>query len=176
MSYRLVVPALAAPRIKKSGKEFSNLILAIAKVNAIKPIRLLILGEGEQREKLEAIVQGLTLDKIVSMPGYVENPFAFMKKADLFVLSSAWEGLPSVLIEAMACGTTVLSTDCPAGPREILEDGKHGILVPVGDVDALAEGILESLANPRESKDLIDRARDFFSSSVINDYIELFIG
>lgn len=155
-------------------KDFSSLILAIAEVNKIKPVRLLILGEGEEREKLEALVQMLALDQKVALPGYVENPFAYMKNADLFVLSSAWEGLPSVLIEAMACGTAVLSTDCPAGPREILEDGKYGNLVPVGDVHALAAGILESLANPRKPKDLIKRARHFLSSEAVNGYIALF--
>ena len=165
--------ALGVGRLS-AQKDFSSLIRAIAKVNETRPVRLVILGEGEEREKLDALVLELALDQLVSIPGYVENPFAYMQKADLFVLSSAWEGLPSVLIEAMACGTSVLSTDCPAGPREILEDGKYGNLVPVGDVDALAAGILMSLANPREPSELIMRARNFLSSEATNDYIALF--
>jgi len=155
-------------------KDFSNLIQAIRIANEERPIRLIILGEGQERKNLEGLVDALNLSELVSLPGNVENPFAYMKNADLFVLSSAWEGLSTVLIEAMACGTSVVSTDCPSGPREILEDGKYGMLVPVGDAEALAEGILKVLANPSEADELRERAHHFLSSEAVKNYTELF--
>jgi glycosyltransferase involved in cell wall biosynthesis len=103
------------------------------------------LGEGELRPKLEALVQTLHLEEAVSLPGYVENLYAFMKHAKVFVLSSAWEGLPTVLIGALACDCLVVSTDCPGGVREILKDGKYGELVKVGDERALAAAIERTL-------------------------------
>lgn len=109
------------------------------------PARLVILGEGEERGRLERLARQLGVDGNLWMPGFVDNPFSFMKQADVFVLSSRWEGLPGVLIQAMACGTPVVSTNCPSGPEEILEGGKWGKLVPVGDEMALARAIEEVL-------------------------------
>ena len=114
-------------------------------------MRLLILGEGKEREPLEELIQKLGLEKDVSLPGFVMNPYAYMARSSLFVLSSRWEGLPTVLIEALCCGTPVVSTDCPSGPREILKDGQYGQLVPVGDVDALARAI-EATLDSKASK------------------------
>jgi len=105
----------------------------------------MILGEGEERPKLEALVRDLGLEKDVALPGFVDNPYKYMKRAALFVLSSRWEGLPTVLIEALALGTPVVSTDCPSGPREILENGKLGKLVPAGNVKALASAVMGTL-------------------------------
>lgn len=155
-------------------KGFSTLIQAMAKVNTIRAARLVLLGEGEERKNLERLARDLKLGEKVWMPGYVENPFAYIKKANLFVLSSFWEGLPSVLVEAMACGTSVLATNSPAGPREILEDGKYGKLIPVGDVDAMAEGILFGLSHPQNPKGLMNRANRFLSSTAVQGYIDLF--
>lgn len=126
-------------------KDFSTLIRAFAKVSQSQTVQLIILGEGEKREQLTSLVNSLGLTGRVSLPGFVDNPFAYMRQASVFVLSSQWEGLPTALIEAMACGAAVVSTNCPNGPREILEDGKWGKLVPVGDVEAMAEAILDSL-------------------------------
>ncbi len=155
-------------------KGFSTLINAMAKVNTVRAARLVILGEGEERGNLERLVRELKIEQKIWMPGYVENPFAYIKRANLFVLSSFWEGLPSVLVEAMACGTSVLSTNCPAGPAEILENGKYGKLIPVGDVDAMAEGILYGLTHPQDSQALINRASRFLSSVAVQGYIDLF--
>ncbi|MER3479061.1 MAG: glycosyl transferase [Meiothermus sp.] len=132
-------------------KDFATLIRAFALVRKERPARLMILGEGEERPKLETLVQELGLEADVSLPGFVENPFSYMKRAAVFVLSSKWEGLPTVLIEALALGIPVVSTDCPNGPAEILEGGKWGGLVPVGDPEALAGAMLGLLkTSPRD--------------------------
>ena len=124
-------------------KDFPTLLRAFARLPV--PARLLILGEGEQRTELERLTRELGVADSVQMPGYEPNPFKYMRRAAVFVLSSRYEGLPNALIQAMACGCPVVATDCPSGPREILADGKYGLLVPVGDVDALADAILQGL-------------------------------
>lgn len=126
-------------------KDFGTLIRAFAKVRSTRHVRLLILGEGAERQALEALVLQLGLEADVSLPGFVRNPAAFMARSALFALSSRWEGLPTVLIEALYCGTPVVATDCPSGPREILSDGRYGHLVPVGDVHALAQAMSKGL-------------------------------
>lgn len=131
------------------AKDFPTLIRAFALVRKETPCRLVILGEGEERPKLEALVRELGLEEGVDLPGFVENPYKYMKRAQVFVLSSRWEGLPSTLIQALALGVPVVSTDCPSGPAEILEGGKWGQLVPVGDQRALAYAILASLSEAR---------------------------
>ena len=138
---------LAAGRLV-AQKDFATLIRAFRKVREVHPVRLLILGEGEERPALEALIGQLGLEQEVSLPGFVANPYAYMAHASLFVLSSRWEGLPTVLIEALYCGLPVVATDCPSGPREILQGGRHGQLVPVGDVDALAQAIERALVEP----------------------------
>jgi glycosyltransferase involved in cell wall biosynthesis len=127
-------------------KNFSSLIRAFAAVRRKRPARLLILGEGEERPALEELVRKLELGSDVALPGFLAGAQACMAQAAVFVLSSAWEGLPTVLIEALAAGATVVSTDCPSGPREILRGGELGQLVPPGDVDALADGIMAALS------------------------------
>ncbi|MGC8494382.1 MAG: glycosyltransferase [Syntrophobacteraceae bacterium] len=122
-------------------KDFGLLIRAFAKARGNSKARLLILGEGEKRSELEALVHSLKLERDVGLPGFVENPYSYMAGASMVVLSSRWEGLPTVLVEALHCGTPVIATDCPSGPREILEEGRYGQLVPVGDVDAMARAM-----------------------------------
>src|SRR5690606_7014711 len=113
--------------------DFLTLIRAFARVRATRnDARLVILGEGEQREEIERLVAELGLKPHVSLPGFVKNPYAYMARAAVFVLSSRWEGFPNVLVEAMAVGVPVVATDCMAGPAEILENGRYGQLVPVG--------------------------------------------
>jgi glycosyltransferase involved in cell wall biosynthesis len=129
-------------------KAFDVLIEAFARVRKSLPARLLILGEGEERSTLKAQIRHLGLDQDVDMPGFVSNPYPFMAHAALFVLSSRWEGLPTVLVEAMSLQTPVIATDCPSGPQEILRNGRYGQLVPVDDPDALALAIQNSLTNP----------------------------
>lgn len=156
-------------------KDFSTLIRAFASIRNRLNVRLLILGEGELRSELEglAVSCGLNNDEI-NMPGFISNPYVYMAGASLFVLSSRWEGLSNVLIEAMACGVPVISTNCPNGPREILEDGRWGKLVPVGDVNALSEAIFETLTtNPVQFPNVKQRASQFDMSFSIRDYLEV---
>lgn len=129
-------------------KNFQMLIRAFAQVRAQRPARLVILGEGPLRQELLALVQELDVSDDVWMPGFDKNPFKYMARADISVLSSLHEGLPGALIQAMACGTAVISTDCPAGPDEIISSGQDGILIPVGDVSALLTQINYLLERP----------------------------
>ena len=151
-------------------KNHAVLIRAFAKVISTRDARLLILGEGNLRKNLENLILGLGLEGSVALPGYVDNPLPYMKAADVFVLSSDWEGFGNVLAEAMAAGTPVISTDCPHGPREILADGKWGKLVPVGDPDALAEAMLEILRSG--GADARPRARQFSVEAAAEKYLK----
>jgi glycosyltransferase involved in cell wall biosynthesis len=154
-------------------KDFPTLIRAVAQLEDDTPVRLAILGEGEDRESLQELVKTLGIEDRVYLPGYVDNPYAWMSRANLLVLSSGWEGLPTVLIEAMATGTPVVSTDCPGGSREILADGEFGTLVPMGSVPALAEAIRETLAQPIAGSRLRERAREFSAEAAADRYLEL---
>lgn len=129
----------------EAQKDFSTLIRAFSQVRQVRSARLMILGWGPDRPKLEALIQELNLEPDVLLAGYIDNPYPYMAKASVFVLSSAWEGLPTVLIEAMAVGTPVVSTNCPSGAAEILSHGEYGLLTPLGDSQALAEAILKVL-------------------------------
>jgi len=165
-------PVLVAVGRLQMQKDFPTLLQAFAKVRQQRPVRLLILGEGKERQPLEELIKKLGLENDVSMPGFVMNPYAYMARASLFVLSSRWEGLPTVLIEALCCGTRVVSTDCPSGPREILKDGKYGQLVPVGDVDALTRAIEISL-NSKASSPPPESWQPYDLKNVVNQYTNL---
>ena len=127
-------------------KDYPNLIRAFAKVRKRQSARLLIVGSGKEKSRLNQLVKELGLEKDIAMPGFVKNPYNYMKKAAVLVLSSAWEGLPTGLIEAMALGTPVVATNCLSGPEEILDHGKYGKLVPVGDENKMAEAILSVMS------------------------------
>ncbi|MER3402920.1 MAG: glycosyl transferase [Armatimonadota bacterium] len=131
-------------------KGFDILIRAFARVCQSWEARLVILGEGEERPALESLSAELSLREFVSMPGFERNPFKYMRRADVFVLSSRREGLPNALIQAMACGCPVVSTNCPSGPEEILDGGKYGTLVPVDSIEALADAIGRVLNGERK--------------------------
>jgi glycosyltransferase involved in cell wall biosynthesis len=156
-------------------KDFETLIRAFRSVLTRRRVRLLILGEGEERLSLEALVRELDLEDEVCMPGFVENPFAYMARASLLVLSSAWEGLPTVLIEALALGLPVVATNCKSGPDEILDGGRLGRLVPVGDSEALAGAILSSLEESIDRDTLRQRARDFSLTEIPDQYLEIML-
>jgi len=157
------------------AKDFPTLIRAFALVRKERPARLMILGEGEERPKLEALVRELGLEKDVSLPGFVDNPYKYMKRAAVFVLSSRWEGLPTVLIEALALGIPVVSTDCPSGPREILDGGRWGRLVAVGDVGSMAKAVEETLARP-VSQMAQGALSSFELATVIDRYLNVLLG
>jgi len=154
------------------AKGFKTLIKAFSIVNkSDEKSRLMILGEGEGRNQLEALIDRLELNEKVYMPGFVDNPYKFMKKADLFILSSNWEGFGLVLAEAMAFSTPVVSTDCETGPSEILEQGKWGRLVPTNNPELMAEAILDSLKDPINPE---ERAKDFSVVKAADEYEKLF--
>ena len=160
---------LAVGRLEKP-KDFPTLIKAFAQLASRRPCRLIILGEGKERKKLEGLVQGLKVNDRVSLPGWVDNPFAYMSRASLFVVSSIYEGLSMVLVEALACGCPCVSTDCPAGPAEVLQDGKLGPLVAVGDEVGLAEAMDRILDRPPDRQMLQRRAEDFSVDTVASAY------
>ncbi len=153
-------------------KDFESLIRAFASVRAARPARLMILGEGEERARLEALVASLGLTDDVLLPGFLDNPYRFLSRAGAFVLSSRWEGLPTVLIEALACGAPVVSVDCPSGPDEILQGGRIGRLVPPGSTDAIAAAMLASLDNPGPREAGLARAQDFAIAPAAARYLD----
>jgi glycosyltransferase involved in cell wall biosynthesis len=164
---------LAVGRLTKQ-KDFSTLIRSFAQVLRTRPARLLILGEGPERSRLEALVKQLGLEDNVAMPGFVENPYAYMSEASLYVLSSRWEGLPTVLIEALYCGPPIIATDCPSGPREILADGRYGALVPVGDAKNLTQAIEAGLAG-KTPPPTEESWHPYSLETVVDQYINLML-
>jgi glycosyltransferase involved in cell wall biosynthesis len=160
---------LGVGRLAKQ-KDFATLIRAFALVRKQRHARLLILGEGDERSRLESLVAELGLSEDVSLPGYEENPYKYMSRSALFVLSSAWEGFGNVLVEALAVGASVLATDCKDGPREILEAVGRGRLVPVADVEAMAremQTLLDEKAAPP------DALREFTLEYIADQYADL---
>ena len=166
---------LAAGRLNRQ-KDFPTLLAAFAGLLVHRPARLIVLGKGRLRPMLMAQAEELRIAEHVDFPGFVENPCAFMAKASLFVLSSRHEGLPTVLIEAMACGCPVVSTDCPFGPDEILEGGRWGELVPVGDPVSLAKAMKRTLDMPPRRDALRKRAAFFSMERAVGRYEELLLG
>lgn len=140
-------PVVLAVGRLAAQKDYPTLIRAFALVRGERSARLLILGEGQQRPHLEQLVHELGVGTDVCLAGFEDNPYRHMARAAVFVLSSRWEGLPNALIEALALGTPVISTDCPSGPAEILHGGDYGALVPVGDSAGLARAILQSIGD-----------------------------
>lgn len=170
------IPVILAIGRLEPQKSFATLITAFAQVRQTRSARLLILGEGSQRSQLTELVQALGLEQEVDMPGFVANPYACMAHAALVAVSSVWEGLCNVLIESLALGTPVVSTDCPSGPAEILAQGKYGELVPVGDSQALAEAMLKILACPKQPIASIasDWLNQFTVEQVVQRYLDVF--
>jgi len=155
-----------------AAKNYPLLLKAFQRLLDKKDTRLVILGDGEERSELERLVREYGIEAQVKMPGYVDNPWAYMSKADLFVLSSKWEGLPTVLVEALALGIRVVSTDCEFGPRELLKDGKFGWLVPSEDYVALADTMLTALNAELPKVDLADLGA-FRLDNAVDSYAHL---
>ena len=170
---------LAVGRLVEA-KDYPVLLQAIARLRKVRALRLMILGDGPLRDDLLRLRNRLGLEQDVVLPGYVRNPFAYMSKCDVFVLSSQYEGLPNVLLEAMTCGAAVVSTDCPSGPSEIIVPGENGLLVPVGDVRRMAEAIELLLANPELRRRMGRRARrtagKFRPDTIVKTYEEVLLG
>ena len=154
-------------------KDFPTLIQAFALVRKTHRAKLMILGEGKERSNLEALVKELGLESEVMLPGFVDNPYAYMAQASLCVLSSGWEGFGNVLVEAMAVGTPVVSTNCESGPAEILDNGQYGKLVAVGDIPALAQAIVNTLQHPPDSTILRQRSGHFTAQASASQYLQM---
>ena len=153
-------------------KGFEDLIRAMPIILKEKNVRLIILGDGPLRSHLEEIINGLNLNSFIDLLGYVENPLKYYKNSDVFVLSSYVEGLPNVLVEAMMCGCTPVSTDCPTGPREVLKDGKYGYLVPTHSPEELAYAVIKALESPIPH-DLLNKAiQPFHVDQVIRSHFK----
>jgi glycosyltransferase involved in cell wall biosynthesis len=167
-------PVLVAVGRLQPAKGFDVLIDAFARVVEATPARLLILGEGPDRGALEARIAAHNLQGTCELAGYQPNPYPYMARCSAFVLSSRFEGLPTVLIEALAVGARVIATDCPSGPREILAGGKYGELVPVNDPEAMANAIIGQLANtPSYDPGLKDWLQKFDVDTSVMKHIEL---
>jgi len=154
------------------AKGFDTLLAAFARLEDAR-LHLVILGEGKLRESLTRQAQALGIKERVHMPGFVQNPLAVVRKSEAFVLSSRWEGFGNVLVEALATGVPVVSTDCPGAPRDILENGTHGHLVPYDDSQALAQGISKALEQPAGTPESrMARAEDFSAQKIAKEYLE----
>ena len=153
-------------------KDYPNLLEAFALLLKRRSARLIVFGEGAQRDALATRIDALGIDESVSLAGYFRNPAKEMNASDLFVLSSRLEGLPGVLIQALGCGLRIVSTDCTTGPREILEDGKWGRLVPVGDVAALAAAMEQALAGGPPPECPSAHLDQFSLSHAVNAYLD----
>ncbi len=148
-------------------KGFHDLVEAMRLLKDKASLRLIILGEGRERANLQQQIDGAGLTDRVDLAGYSDDPFGYLQTADLFVLPSYFEGLPTVLIEALSCGCPVVASDCVAGPREILSDGHFGLLTPVGAPQALSDGISEMLSKEHNEASLFSRARSFTADAIV---------
>ena len=167
-------PVIVAAGRLSPEKDFPTLIRAFSLLRRRRPARLAILGEGGQRAGLQAQIDALEHGRDVLLAGFQTNPYAWMGRAAVFVLSSRWEGFGNVLVEAMACGTPVVSTACPSGPEEILEGGRWGRLAAVGDADGLAEAMDRTLQD-EQRPDVRLRAHDFSVDRVVDAYLPLLL-
>jgi glycosyltransferase involved in cell wall biosynthesis len=155
-------------------KDFAMLMSAFSIVTQTCDARLILLGEGPMRESLVAHAEKLGITDRVSLPGFQKNPLPFMRRAAVVVMSSWYEGFGNVLVEALACGTPVVSTNCPYGPAEILDNGRFGGLVPVGDKEAMAGAILDTVSTPPPSDSLRRRGHEFTVDRAAILYTDLF--
>jgi len=167
------VPVVLGVGRLANQKDFATLVRAFAQVRKHRQARLVILGEGRLRKDLEKLADKLGIRADVDLPGFVANPFQYMARAAVLVSSSVFEGLPGVLIQALACGCPVVSTDCPGGSAEVLAHGKYGALVDIGDAGAMARAIMAELDNPTARDILLHRAEDFSVEGAARHYLEL---
>ncbi len=166
-------PILLAVGRLTPQKDYPTLLRAFSLLRRRRKARLLILGEGAERQNLETLAAELGIAADLSLPGFCANPYAAMSRAALLVLSSRFEGLPTVLMESLACGCPIVATDCPSGPHEILDAGKYGLLTPVGDAVALADAMNQSLDTHWDRERLRRRGRDFSGDRSTAAYLRL---
>lgn len=160
----------------KAQKNHRLLLRSFARLRERRQARLMILGSGPLEAELKEIAVSLDVSNDVIFPGFIADPWPYYASADLFALSSDYEGYPNVLVEAMRCGVPVVSTDCESGPREILDEGRFGKLVPVGDEVALATAMDETLQSPPPARLLLERAEELSGASTAQRYLDVLIG
>jgi len=168
-------PLILAVGRLSPAKDYPTLIQAFNILRERVEAHLVIIGEGEERSSIEKLIVSSPYSEDIRLLGEIENPYPYMAISNVFVLSSAWEGFVNVLVEALACGATVVASDCPSSPKEILENGKFGHLVPVGDAQAFADAIEYSLNNPFPSEQSIARARVFSEEEAVNKYLKVLL-
>ena len=166
-------PILLATGRLAPQKDYPTLLRAFAELRRRRPARLLILGEGPERKRLESLAAELGIAADVSLPGFSANPYSAMARARLLVLSSRFEGLPTVLIESLVCGCPIVATDCPSGPNEIVSSEDYGLLVPVGDSAALADAMHRALDKPWDRELLRRRGEEFSVARATAAYLRL---
>ncbi|MBG0792643.1 glycosyltransferase [Methylocystis sp. H62] len=167
------IPVIVAAGQLEPWKGFADLIRAVKEVSRRRSVRLVIFGEGSLRDELERLIQELDLTDNVKLPGNVANPLKYFTHARVFALTSYVEGMPNALIEAMMCGCTPVATNCPTGPRELLDDGKFGYLVSVGDPISIASGIEQALEKPIDKHLLAEAIAPFEEQTIIARHFEL---
>lgn len=175
---------LADPEVKvvmgagrlSEQKDFATLINAFALVREKMPVKLIILGEGALRGALEEQVRQLGLENDVAMPGFQADIYRWLGKADLFVLSSRWEGSPNVLTEALSLGVPCVSTRCPSGPNEVLQEGKYGPLVSMGNAEEMADAMFTTITQPLPKEVLMESTEEYNVETSANRYLSVLFG
>jgi len=172
------VPIILGVGRLDSQKSFHILVEAFALLRKRFPARLVLIGEGVERTRLERLALELGIGDDVLLPGFMENPFSAMRAASVFALSSMYEGFGNVIVEAMALGCPVVSTDCPSGPGEIIDNGVNGLLVPIGDPPSLSEALCRVLTDERLRQRLIQgglrRAEDLRIATTVEGYEQVY--
>ena len=167
------IPVITAVGRLVPKKDYPTLLRSVQKMQEQRPVRLLVLGAGKEKNRLQALAHDLNIAGTVDFMGRVSNPFAYLARSSLYVLSSTYEGMPSALIEALACGCPAVSTDCPSGPSEILDDSRFGRLVAIGDVEGLARAMLATLDDPPPRARQRQRAKNFNAGRTVNGYLKV---
>lgn len=170
------VPVVMGVGRLSKQKDFVTLIKAFALLREHRPARLIILGDGQDRAQLEKLIEELRLVDVVLLPGFDINPYKWVARADLFVLSSRWEGSPNALTEALALGVPSVSTRCPSGPNETLQEGEYGPLVEVGDYRGLAKAMEQVLNKPLPAERLKQAVAEYRPSISANRYLQVLEG
>ncbi|MCF2828339.1 MULTISPECIES: glycosyltransferase [unclassified Pseudoalteromonas] len=173
-SNNIVLVAAGRLNVQKDYGTMLQAFALLTQQHPDKPFKLLILGNGELEEQLKTHIEALGIADKVDLYGFTDNPYKFIRKADLFVMSSLWEGLPNAMVESLAIGKPVVSCDCVAGPREILKDGQLGTLVPMQNPQAFADGIIAELQQNRDTQALQARGWEFSVNNAAKKYIALF--
>lgn len=167
------IPVLLGVGRLSRQKDFPTLIHAFAQARQTRPLRLIILGEGGDRQALQQLIAKLDLEAVVALPGFDANPYRWLARADLFILSSLWEGSPNALTEALALGIPSISTRCPSGPNETLAEGRFGTLLQMGDSETMAKAILSTLDKPLSAAELQQAVAEYRDTISASHYLEM---